>query len=168
MEVVNSVGQASTLWSAWQGRLWLAVEGIAVLSTWALSLGQRCSDLIVWDIWLPRVWKQWQDDGYALGRGGFAGGHGDQELHEVVVDLSAAGLDEEDIFASNRFAYLDTSLAHGELAEIYSGRWDAEMIADCVGKGGMGASSKDDDVAHHGCGGLVDMLSVARGLLRSC
>lgn len=45
---------------------------------------------------------------HSCGRCDLAGVYHDQQLHQVVVHLAAAALDDVDIFSSNRFADLHT------------------------------------------------------------
>ena len=82
----------------------------------------------------------------------------DQQLHQVIVDFAAAGLDDEDIFVAHRLADLDTRLAHAELGEVDFGRRDAEVGADGFGELGVGRPGEEDDVAHHLCSRYVREL----------
>lgn len=61
------------------------------------------------------IWEARDDGGDPSCRGGLAGRDKDEELHEVVVDVVAARLDDEDILVSHRLGDLDVDLTVGEL-----------------------------------------------------
>ena len=75
------------------------------------SFDKRSSSFVVWNIALPRVGEQWQDSGDFPRRSGLAGRDGDEQLHEVVIDLSTARLYDIDIFPTHGFFDLNSSLA---------------------------------------------------------
>lgn len=93
-----------------------------------------------------------EDGGNTLGGGGFAGGDGDEELDDTVIDAATAGLDDEDVFAADRVVDFDARFADGELGERDAAVGDAELVADCGHELGVGGAAEDDDIADHGGG----------------
>ena len=79
-----------------------------------------------------RVGEAGDDGGDAAGAGGLAGGDEDEELHEVVVDVVAAALDDEDVFVSNRFGDFDVDFAIGEL---FDGAWYGGYVESVYSSG---------------------------------
>jgi hypothetical protein len=131
---------------------WPRVEGVGRVSVdLGGHPGQRRADLVVGQIALSRVWEERQDRGDSPCACGLACAQGDEELHEVVIDLAAAGLDNVDILVANAVADLDPSLSISELLEFDVGRRDAEVGADVVGELGVGGATEDNDIAHHVC-----------------
>ena len=51
------------------------------------------------------------DGGDTTSGGGLAGGDEDEELHEVVIDVVAPRLDDEDVLVADGLGYLDVDLA---------------------------------------------------------
>jgi len=141
---------------AGHGRCGSAVKGVVAIAVQlSRSLGERSASLVVGNVALSRVREEREDGGDALGRGSLAGRDGDEKLHQVVVDLAAAGLDDEDVLASDRVHDLDASLSNSELAEKDVCRRDTEVIADCLGQLGMRAASQNDQIAYHVDDGCV-------------
>jgi hypothetical protein len=62
----------------------------------------------------PRVRETGHDGGDAARRSGFASGDEDEEFHEVVVDVGAASLDDEDVFVADGFQDLGADLSVAE------------------------------------------------------
>ena len=68
----------------------------------------------------------------ATRRSGFTGRDEDEEFHQVIVDVVASRLDDEDVFLANGFGYFDIDLAVGKLlghawSEGYSKPVDGEL-----------------------------------------
>jgi hypothetical protein len=128
------------------------VEGVGRVS---VNLGghprERCANLVVRQIALSRVGEERQNCGDSSRARGLACAQGDEELHEVVIHLAAAGLDNVDIFVANAVADLDPSLSIGELLQFDVGRRDAEVGADVVGELRVGGAAEDNNVANHVC-----------------
>jgi hypothetical protein len=140
------------------GRCGSAVEGVVAIAVQlGRSFGERSASLVVRNVALSRVGEEREDSSDALGRGSFAGRDGDEKLHQVVVDLAAAGLDDEDVLPSDRVHDLDASLTYSELAEEDVCRRNTKVVADCLGQLGVRAASQNDQIAHH-----VDCGSVCR------
>lgn len=91
-----------------------------------------------------------EDGGDTSGGGRLTGGDGDQELDNAVVDVSAARLDHENVFAADRVLDLHSSLANSKFGECDAAVRDAELVADSVCELRMGRAPEDDDVADHG------------------
>ena len=67
----------------------------------------------------------------------------------MVVHLSSSRLDDEDIFATDRFLYLNAGLADGKLAQ-QSPRWrNAQVVANGLCELRMGAASQDNNIPDH-------------------
>jgi hypothetical protein len=66
---------------------------------------------------LSRVWITWDHSGDSTRRRGLACRNKDEELHEVVVDVAAAGLNDEHVGVADRLCDFDVDLAVGELAD---------------------------------------------------
>lgn len=119
----------------------------------AVDLGghssQRCADLVVGNVGLSRVREQGQDCRDSSGASGLASAQSDEQLHEVVIDLAAAGLDDVDILVADAVSDLDSGLSIHELVKDDVGRGDAEVGADVLGELRVGGPAKDDDVADH-------------------
>lgn len=64
-----------------------------------------------------RVGEAGHDGGDAARGGGLARGDEDEELHEVVVDVAASGLEDEDVLLAHGLADLHARLAIGELLD---------------------------------------------------
>lgn len=67
----------------------------------------------------------------------------------MVVDLAAAGLNDEDILSSDGIHDLDASLSYSELAEQDVCRRNTKVVADCLGQLRVRAAAQDDQVADH-------------------
>jgi hypothetical protein len=128
------------------------VEGVGRVS---VNLGghpcQWRADLVVGQIALARVREERQDCGDSSCACGLACAQGDEELHEVVIDLAAAGLYDVDILIAHAVADLDPSLSISELLEFDVGRRDAEVGADVVCELGVGGATEDNNIPHHVC-----------------
>lgn len=57
------------------------------------------------------IWKTGNHGSDAARRGSFTGRDEDEEFHQVVVDVSAAGLDDENVLLANGFGNFDVDLA---------------------------------------------------------
>ena len=153
MQVVRTAFHSSAFCLAGHRRCGSTVEGVVAIAVQlGRGLGERSASLVVRDVALSRVREQREDGGDALGRGGFAGRDGDEKLHQVVVDLAAAGLNDEDILASDRVHDLDASLSYSELAEKDVCRRNTEVIADSLGELGVRATAQNNQIAHHADG----------------
>lgn len=75
--VVSSGGGGSTLES-----IWLVSNG------WGFRQGG--ANLVVWNVWLTRIWEERHDCCHLLCRCSLAGRDGDEEFHDVVVDLATS------------------------------------------------------------------------------
>jgi len=58
----------------------------------------------------------------------------DEQLHDGVVDLGAAGLNDEDVFLAHAREDADACLAVGELSKLGIGRRHAEVLTYLLGK----------------------------------
>jgi len=75
--------------------------------------------------------REARDDGSdPTGGGGFTGGNENEELHEVVVYVATPGLDDEDVFITNRLGDFDVGLAIGKL--FNSARYEGHIKAAVV------------------------------------
>jgi hypothetical protein len=150
VQVVGTTLHSSAFCLARHGGCGSAVEGVVAIAVHlGRSLGERSASLVVRNVALSRVGEKRKDGGDALGRGSFAGRDGDEQLHQVVIDLAAAGLDDEDILSSDRVHDLDASLSDRELAKQDVCRRNTEVVADCLGKLRMRAAAQNDQIAHH-------------------
>ena len=59
-------------------------------------------------------------------------GH-DQELHEVLVDRPAGGLDDEHVGPADALPVLDVDLAVGEGLDVDAAQLDAQLLGDLAG-----------------------------------
>lgn len=75
---------------------------------------------------LASIGEARNDGSDAAGRGSLAGIDHDQELHEVVVDLAASGLDNEDILVTDRLSDGDRGLLVGVLEDNDLGELGSE------------------------------------------
>lgn len=158
VQVVGTALHSGAFCLSRHGRCGSAVEGVVAIAVQlSRSLGKRSASLVVRNVALSRVGEERKDGGDALGRSGFAGRDSDEKLHQVVVDLAAAGLDDEDVLSSDRVHDLDASLSDSELAEEDVCRRNTKVVADCLGQLGVRAASQNDQIAHH-----VDCGSVCR------
>ena len=57
---------------------------------------------------LPRIWEARDDSRDPLRGGDLAGVDHDEQLHQVVVHLAAAGLHDVDVLSSHALANFDT------------------------------------------------------------
>lgn len=83
----------------------------------------------------PRIGIARDDCGDAPRRGALARGDEDQQLHQVIVDVAAAGLDDEDVLVADGFGDLDVDLAVGE---VLDGAWRQGDVEP-----GMGCKMRD-------------------------
>jgi hypothetical protein len=150
VQVVGTTLHSSAFCLTRHGSCGSAVEGVVAIAVHlSRSLGERSASLVVRNVALSRVREEGEDGGDALGRGGFACRDGDEQLHQVVIDLAAAGLDDEDVLSSDRVHDLDASLSDRELAKQDVCWGNTEMVADCLGQLGMRATAQNDQIAHH-------------------
>ena len=78
----------------------------------------------------------------AVGRGTTAGVDHNQQLHEVVVDGAAGGLDQEHVAAADRLAEVDGNFAVGELLAGDVAQFKTHCIGDALGQSGIGIAGK--------------------------
>lgn len=76
--------------------------------------------------------------------------HTNAELHEVVVDGTTTGLDDEDIFSTDRVLDFAARLAYREFAQSAIANWEAKDVANILCQGWVGVPAEDDDIANHG------------------
>ena len=81
-----------------------------------------------------------ENGGDACGAGASGGIHHDHELHEIFIDGSACGLDDEDIGPADVFLKLDADFAIGEVHDVDLPQTQAEVIGDGPGQPGVGRS----------------------------
>ena len=133
------------------GRLWFTLEGVGEIGL-VVGIGgpgQRSAGLVVRDVALAGVREQRKNGGDLSGRSSLAGGDGDEELDQVVIDTPSARLKNVDILAPDGLVDLDSSLADGKLGQEDITDGDLEVVANCCVELRMGASSQYDDVADH-------------------
>jgi hypothetical protein len=151
LETVDSIRQTDALSLPRVRRLRQAIECIRALSgglSWHPR--KRCAALVVGNIALPRVREEGEHGGDTLSRSSAAGRDGDQKLHQVVVHLAAARLDDKDILAADALLDFNARLTDCELAQQNLRRRHAEIGADGVGKLRVRAPTQHDEVADHG------------------
>jgi hypothetical protein len=68
----------------------------------------------------------------------------------VVVDGTTTGLDDEDIFSTDRVLDFAARLAHREFAQSAIANWKTEDIANILCQGWVGIPAENDDIANHG------------------
>lgn len=110
--------------------------------------------------------------GDGASRAAFAGGDHDQHLHDIVVDLVAAALDNEDVLVayggfllpcqpashmppSERHTDLDRRLAIAKLLQLDLRALLAEAFADCVDQIGVRGPGEDARLPHDDAAGAV-------------
>lgn len=146
-----AIVKTSTLLLTGIGSLRTTIESVcarpAALAAW--NFGERRARLVVGNVALSGVREEGQYGGDALSRSGMAGGDGDEKLHQVVVHLAAARLDDEDIFPTHTLSNLNAGLADGKLAEQNLGGGDTQVVADGLCELRMRAPTEDDDIADH-------------------
>lgn len=140
-------GFRSALEAVFAAPLAIATAIAAIYLLWDPREGR--SDLIVWQVALPAVGKERQDSRNPLGAGCFAGADRNQKLHQVVVHLSPAALNNKDIFPAHRLNNLDSCLTDRKLGEVNLGGFNAEVGADAIGELRVGGAAQDDDVPDH-------------------
>ena len=74
--------------------------------------GDRCAGLVLFVLSCIRI--TWYDCSNTTGGGGAASRDEDEELHEVVVDIGAAGLENEDVLVANGLLQLNVDFSVGE------------------------------------------------------
>ena len=92
---------------------------------------------------LPGVAKVGDDGGDPAGAGPPEGVDHDQQLHQVVVHRGAGGLHHEHVGAPDRLIDGDEVLPVGEGAGLGVAQGDAELLADALGQGPVGAAGKN-------------------------
>lgn len=124
-------------------------------------LGERGAGLVVGNVALARVREQRQHGSDALRGRGAAGRDGDQQLHQMVVHLPAARLDDKDILAADALSNLHARLADGKFAKQDVRRRYAQVVADGGSQLRVRVAAEHDEVANHG-GGDVRGVRAAR------
>jgi len=99
---------------------------------------------------LARVREAGDDGGDARRRRYFARVDHDQQLHQVVVDLAAARLDDVDVLAAHRLADLDARLEVAELLGHHLAQVHAQPVDDALRQVGVRRPAEDLDVGHCG------------------
>ena len=79
------------------------------------------------------------DGGDAAGRGGFAGRDENEQLHEVVINVEAARLQDEHVFVADGLCDFDVDLAVGKVLDhawyernVQSGGSLARLLVKCL------------------------------------
>jgi hypothetical protein len=101
---------------------------------------------------LARIREKRKDSGDSTSRGGLAGGDGNEELQQVIINLATSGLDDVDVFLTDRLLDLNPGLAHGELREQNLRGWDSQHTADRFGQLRVGSAPDDNKIANHSFG----------------
>ena len=83
------------------------------------------------------------DDGDAAGTGTVQGGDHEEELHEVVVDGRAGGLDDVDVLASDVLVDHDVDLTIGESADSGLAQVDAQDLGHLEGKAHVAIATEE-------------------------
>ena len=86
------------------------------------------------------------DRGDAAGGGAAACIDQDQQLHEVVVDRLAGGLDQKHVAAANGFIHGDGDFAVREALDLHFTELHADDLADVLCQLGVGIAGEDLDV----------------------
>lgn len=68
----------------------------------------------------------------------------------MVVDGTTTGLDDEDIFSTDRVLDFAARLAYREFAQSAIANWEAKDVANILCQGWVGVPAEDDDIANHG------------------
>ncbi len=110
---------------------------------------ERRANLVVWKVWLSRVWEQRQDSGNTLRRASLARRDHDAEVDKVVVDLAAARLDDIDILSTDRVLDLKTALADRKLGKDSLACCNAEGVTDGLDQLRVRLPAEDHDIACH-------------------
>lgn len=106
---------------------------------------------------LERAWSAFTLDGLLLsgrhtsdlaGRASLASRNHDEQLHDGVVDLGAAGLNDEDILLADAGEDPDARLSVGELGELSISWRHTQVFAYFAGEGRARAARKDEGAAH--------------------
>ena len=92
---------------------------------------------------LPGVAEVGDHGGDPARAGPLQGVDHDQQLHQVVVHRGAGGLHHEHVGAADRLIDGDKVLAVGEGAGLGIAQGDAELLADALGQGLVGAAGKN-------------------------
>ena len=101
--------------------------------------------------------------GDAAGGGPLEGIDHDEQLHEVVVDRGAGGLDHEHVGAADGLIDGDKVLPIREGAHLGVAQLRAHLLADGLGQGAVGSAGKDLDVltvCDHSCNILSHFFSI--------
>ena len=85
------------------------------------------------------------DGGDAPGGGPAHGVDHDKQLHEIVVDVVAGGLDDEHILAAHRLKHRDRALAVGKLGDVRIAKRSVQRRTDGLGQSGVGVPGEDLD-----------------------
>ena len=67
----------------------------------------------------------------------------------MIIDLSTARLDYEDILASYGLYYFDPSFSNRKFSQQHFGWGYTEVVANGLCKLGVGAAAQDDNVSNH-------------------
>ena len=95
---------------------------------------------------LPCITKVGNDSGNTTGRGAAAGIDHNQQLHQMVIDGLAGGLNEKNVSATDGFFQGYGSLTVSECTNGTLTQLDSKLLADRLGKGGVGVAAKYLDV----------------------
>lgn len=148
-------------------RVWSAVECVALaLSSYLCRCSrQRGSDLVVGQVCLSAVRKEWEHGCNSFRARRLARLDGDEEFHQMIIDLSTSALHDEDILLPNALAHFDLGLADTEFGEVDFGGRDAEVCADRFRELRMRRAGEDDDISDHGDDGgerkMVQLTALA-------
>lgn len=89
----------------------------------------------------------------------------DQQVHQGIVDLPSAGLDDVDILTAHRVLDLAASLPDRELPEDAAAGRYSQDVADAIDQLRMGISAEDNDVADHvECSCFFGSLQTRKGV----
>ena len=106
---------------------------------------------------LLRVGELWDDGGDLRCRTALACRDQDQQLHDMVIDVLGAALDDVDVLVSNRDADLHRRLTVGKLLQRSRRRFDAQVLANEVAELGMRVTNENLTLSHTGwLGGWLD------------
>ncbi len=95
---------------------------------------------------LTGVAKVGDDGGDPAGGGPAAGVDHYQQLHEMVIDRFAGGLDKKHVRAADSLFQGDRGLAVGEMLNNSLSHGNAQLLADGLRKLGVGIAAEDPDV----------------------
>ena len=92
---------------------------------------------------LPGVAVVGDDDGDATGAGAVEGGDHEEELHDVVVDGGAGGLDDVHVLSSDVLVDHDVDLPVGEAADGGLAEVDAQDLGDLEGEAHVAVAAEE-------------------------